>query len=225
MANYTAYYLVLRAQMQIKDEAGVMISQEEILREVNAGQLAIVSIIPTAYSTNFVTQLVAGTRQNLPSDCLNILAPRRNMGSDGATPGRSIRIVSRLMLDSFEPGWHVATPSSTVTGIMYDENTPGQYMVYPPATAGIYIEMEGSFTPPIIEYDEAGEWQTAFLAIRDQYVEALYEFLIYRLYAPDSEVAANAEESERHYAKFKDLLGITPSKRRPPQSEIMAKGA
>lgn len=215
MANYTAYYIVLRAQAQIQDESGVMISQEEILREVNSGQMEIVSLIPTAYSKKFIMSLVGGTRQTLPSDCLNILAPVRNMGTTGSTPGRAVRQFDRQALDSFDPEWHTTAGSSVITGISYDENTPNQFLVYPPATAGTTVELEGSFAPPIIVYDEDGAWQTEFLSIRDQYVEALFEFVMYRVYSKDSESPSNEQEAQKHWSLFQAMLGMTPPKRKP----------
>ena len=198
----TAYNLILRAQNILQDTTGQQWSEQDLLREVNAGQTMLAVLAPDACTTKRPVQLVAGVRQQLPADCIEAMGITRNLGSDGLTVGDVVFPVDLANLSGFIPGWEAGTPASSVSGFHYDANLPREFIVYPPAVAGIYVEAAMRIAPPVIVYDDADAWQTAGLSINPKYEEALLEFVLFRAYAKDSEDAQNLNRSNLHQQAF-----------------------
>ena len=201
----TAYNLILRAQGILQDTTGQQWSDQDLLREVNAGQTMLAVLAPDACTVKRAVRLVSGVRQQLPADCIEALGVSRNLGSDGLTVGNVIFPVDLANLSGFDPGWEAGTPASVVSGFHYDANLPREFIVYPPAVAGIYVEAAMKITPAVILYDDAGAWQTAGLSISPKYEEALLEFVLFRAYAKDSEDAQNLNRSNLHQQAFLSL--------------------
>ena len=202
----TAYNLILRAQGILQDTTGQQWSEEDLLREVNAGQTMIAVMAPDACTVKRAVRLVEGVRQQLPADCINALGITRNLGADGLTVGDVIFPVDLANLSGFLPGWEAGTPAASVSGFYYEPTMPREFIVYPPATAGVYVEAAMRVNPAAILYDEAGEWQTVGLAINPKYEEALLEFILFRAYAKDSEDAQNLNRSSMHQQAFMGLV-------------------
>lgn len=126
----------------------------------------------------------------------------RNMGSDGATPGAAIRVVSREILDAQHPEWHYeANAGGTVQHFMFDVRDPKHYYIYPkaPATA-LYVEIIYSATPTDCS---AG----GVIQIDDVYANALLDYVLYRAYSKDAEYAQNANLAIAHYQAFVNAMG------------------
>lgn len=202
----TAYNLILRAQGILQDTTGQQWSEEDLLREVNAGQTMIAVMAPDACTVKRAVRLVEGVRQQLPADCIEALGITRNMGADGLTVGEVIFPVDLANLSSFQPGWEAGTPASAVSGFYYDPQLPREFIVYPPAVAGIYVEAAIRVNPAAVIYDEDGDWKTVGLAINPKYEEALLEFVLFRAYAKDSEDAQNLNRSNMHQQAFLSLV-------------------
>ena len=106
MGTLTAQSIINKAVIQLNDISSVRWTRAELLSWLNDGQRQIVVAQPAA--ANYVTsvKLTAGTQQAIPADGWMLLDVYRNMGADGVTPGRAIRIISKEMLDGFNPDWH-----------------------------------------------------------------------------------------------------------------------
>lgn len=207
--------IITGVSLALQDATYVRWSSSELLYYLNLGQKEVAAFKPNASVTNASVQLVQGTKQSLPSGGLILIDVTRNMGAAGTTPGDAIRLVSRGVLDAQIPGWHSTTASATVKNYMYSPADPTRYYVYPPQPASpTYVE---------IIY---GKMPTALTAISDPitvddiYASALHNYVLYRAYSKDSEVAANAQLATAHYQAFlSQLVGkvqgetaIAPSK-------------
>jgi hypothetical protein len=102
MGTITAQSIINKAAIQLTDVGNTRWSRAELLDWLNQGQKQIVVMSPSATNKVSTVQLVAGTRQNIPSDGWTLLELIRYMGTNGSTPGRAIRVTSRELIDSFK---------------------------------------------------------------------------------------------------------------------------
>lgn len=126
-------------------------TEAELLMWLNDAQMAIATYLPLETTAVYAVKLKQGTRQSIesinaadaltadgatPSAPIRGLLLRdvvRNMGTDGMTPGKPVRIVDRDDLDQTDPNWHT-TVASTAKRFAYDPAAPRVFWVYPGAT-------------------------------------------------------------------------------------------
>lgn len=215
--------ILAQAQTILLDASGVRWPNTELLGWLNEGQRAIVGFKPTAYMKSLAVQLAAGTKQAAPSDCVQLVDIARNMGTDGNTPGRAIRITNRATLDAQVPNWHAATPSATVKHYTYTLLDPLRFYVYPPQPANGqgYVEITYGALPP------AGVLGVA-IAVEDVYAHTLLDYVLYRAFSKDTEFGADANRATAHQNAFLASLtgkaeveaGLSPNVTAPANPKI-----
>jgi len=176
------------------------------LEYLNDAQRAIVLVRPDANPITQSVQLVAGTRQALPSGGLRLLDAVRNTGSAGTSNGPAVRVVERQSMDMADRGWHSAPPSITVREVLYDEKkTPLTYFVSPPVPAApnVYLEIIFSKTPTDVTDPDAGS-----ITISDVYVPAMQHWMLYRAYAMATQAVNQFQRSNFYFQAFFNILGI-----------------
>ncbi len=178
----------------LQDSTGVRWPTAELVPWVTDGERETVVFKPSAYAINEPMLLVAGTRQRIPSSGVQLLDVVRNMGS-GATPGRSIRLIEREILDANTPDWHYSTPAAVAKHFTYAANDPKTFYVYPPSTGSAYAEIVYSAAPPIATLGGT-------LAIDDIYQSAILDYVLYRAYQKDADYAADPTRAMGHYQAF-----------------------
>lgn len=214
-------------------------SERELVGWLNEGQRVIAKYLPASCSRIDAIKLAAGTRQSiealaaasiLPSDGSTavdvkgkmVLDVIRNMGSDGATPGRSIRVVQRDMLDTVDPLWHTRT-DSTISEYVFDPRAPKYFWVYPGVTGVMWAEVSYLANPAELPY-AAGTMgmegaSAALLSVDDQYTDDLENYMLARAHLKESEVAANAQLAASYInifvssinAQAKAMTGVSPN--------------
>lgn len=194
----TAQDIITPAQ-DILNDANVRWLNAELLRWIDLGQKTIIMLRPDANAVGQNIPLIAGTRQTLPTGGLVLLDIARNMGADGATPGRPVRLVQREMLD-LNPTWHSDTPSAYVTNYTYDERIPDEFWVYPPATAGIHVFGTVSMTPSAV--DDV----TDDLSVGVLFEGALMDYMLFRAFSKEDEVG-NQQRAVSHFQAFALAIG------------------
>lgn len=172
----------------------------ELIRWINDSRMAILVRRPQACAKVSTVALVAGTYQTLPTDGVQLLDVIRNMGADGATPGRSIRRTDRQGIDDVDLYWHKATEKAEISQFTFDDRVPKDYFVTPPALAGTKIQISYAAIPVAISST------TESLDIGLEYSDAVVNYVAYRAKSKDSEYA-NAAEAAAFYAAFGDALG------------------
>lgn len=181
----TAQSIIERVRLQLIDNGAVKRwTDTELLLWLSDGQRAIVTASPGNSSSTEVVPLVAGTKQNIPSDGNTLLYIVRNTNSAGTTPGRAVRIVSREILDAQNPDWHASAPAAVVQNYIFDAQEPTKYYVYPPNTGTGYVEMVYSHLP----VDMTSLTDT--LVVQDIYQTALFDYVMFRAHQKDSDFAA-----------------------------------
>ena len=174
----------------------------ELLRWVNDSRMAILTRRPAACAKIANFTLVAGTHQAIPADGVQLLDVIRNMGTGGATPGRSIRRTDRQNIDDYDQYWHMATPSAEISQFTYDDRMPKNFFVLPPAVAGTQIQ--GAY----VAIPAAVTALTDNLDLALENMDAVVNYICYRAKSKDSEYA-NAAEAAAFYGAFNDALGVT----------------
>lgn len=205
MATITGQSLVTKAQTLIQDGTGVRWPRDELLGYLNDGQREVVLLRPEASVTNASKPLTANSsKQTLPADAVMLIDVLRNMGTNGTTPGRVIRIVSREILDAQYPTWHAdANVNGDIRHFTYDPRDPKTFYVYPkaPATA-LQVELVYASSP--IATDDTG----AVIGIDDIYANSLVDYVLYRAYSKDAEYAQNSQLAVAYYSAFANALGV-----------------
>lgn len=196
MGTVTAQTILNKAAIQLTDIANIRWTRAELLSWLNDGMRQIVVIQPSASSTTSVVKLDAGTRQTIPDDGWLLLAIYRNMGTTGTTPGRAIRIVSREILDGFNPNWHTDTAKAEVRNYIYTNQDQLAFYVYPPNTGTQYVELNYSAQPT----DLTSESQV--IPIFDIFQSALVDYILFRACSKDAEYAPGLALAQGYLATF-----------------------
>lgn len=194
--------LIARAGEILQDEAHDRWTTDELLRWINDAACETIIRRPAARAVSAVLSLAAGTRQQLPSTAVQLLDVVRNIGTDGVTPGRSVRRVDRQLLDDQYPDWHTAQKKSAVKHFTFDERAPKVLYIYPPAVAGTKIEALYSELPPTIAAT------TDTLDMDSEYMNVLLSYVCYRALSKDSEFG-NGTVAALHYQAFSDAVGTS----------------
>lgn len=187
--------------------------QTTLVHFLSDGQRVIAKYLPSACARVDTIQLEVGTRQSIDTVPFArvqgaggggnfhgnrlVLAPIRNMGEDGLTPGRAVRVVDRIVLDQADPDWHTRS-GKAVSQIVYDSQTPKIFYVSPGVPAGTSVWLEMAWLPdpqPIPlsgkDYSASGS-DPELLSIDDKYLDDLVNYVIARAYLRDSEAPSSA---------------------------------
>lgn len=193
-------------------------TERELIAWLNDGHRAVAKYLPSAASRIDAVKLAAGTRQSIesvpaasivpgdgialaaPIRGLHLIEPIRNMGANGATPGRPIRVIERQMQDAQNSRWHEAAKAATpVREVMYDPKTPRYFYVNPgvPASTDWWIEIAWNVEPKAIPaggaagselYLFSGANATA-ISIGNEYSDDLINYVTARAFMKESEQA------------------------------------
>lgn len=193
----TANDIIDRARKQLIDTGELKRwSDEELLQWLSDGQRTIALAVPSAARKRQVIQLQQGTLQELPADAHLLLSVIRNMGMDGQTPGRAIRLVKREIMDAQNPDWHSAPKQPIVQNYVFDTQEKTSFWVYPPNDGRGYVQVNYAYVPAELTSLEDE------LAVNDIWSTALVDYLLFRANQKDSDFAAGKEIAEGYLRSF-----------------------
>jgi hypothetical protein len=192
-----------RVQATLQDTTGVRWPVVgELVLWVNDAQREIALLKPDASAKNTTVTLVAGTKQDLPSDGNRLLRAVRNMSAaSGGTGGRAVRLVQREILDAQSPSWHDPTVTgdaahtAIVKHYVYDEQNPRNFYVYPGVSGDAYLEIIYSANPSTVAQGDN-------LDIPDIYANAVMNYVLYMAYMKDADYAGNSQRAASHFQLF-----------------------
>lgn len=213
-------------------------SEPVLLGWLNEAQLVIAKYLPHTCSRVDAVRLAPGTRQSIATIAAAGLIPGdggaavatngnmlqdviRNMGADGRTPGRVVRIVDRDVLDASDPSWHVAKAQPAVRQYTFDPRTPKTFYVTPPVPTDVAVWVEVSYMadPAMIPAGSAQPGSTARLSIDDKNADDALNYVMARAQMKDAEVEGNAALASTYVQLFTSsinaqataLLGVNPN--------------
>lgn len=197
--NVTAKSIIDRAAIQLADIGSIRWTRAELLDWVNDAQNQIVILAPSATSTIDVLELEQGTRQSLPDQAWMLLTVYRNIvrGADfRERPGRAVRLVSRSVLDRFDPNWHSAPAKTEAVNYLYDVQEPMTFWVYPPSDGRSMLEVSYSARPVLITKE------TEPLSVQMVYQSAVLDYVLFRACSKDAEYAPGLQLAQGYMATF-----------------------
>jgi hypothetical protein len=183
MGTVLASAIVSKASIQLIDTSNVRWPQAELLGWLNNGQQQIAQLDPSSANSVAPLKLTSGTRQHIPTDGFIFFEAYRNLGSDGTTPGRVIRMASRQLLDAYNRDWHTTTPSPVTQAYLFNPIDNKAFYVYPPSDGTNYIEINYAKTPADIALTDP-------ITLPDIYQNALLDYIMGRAYSKDTEVGS-----------------------------------
>jgi hypothetical protein len=202
MGTITAQSIINKASTLLLDTSNVRWSRAELLGWLNDGQRQIVTMAPSATNKVATMKLVAGTRQNIPSDGWTLLNVIRYMGTDGSRPGRAVRVTSQQLLDSYYPNWHSSTPSVVPQSYVFDQQDQTAFYVYPPNTGNGYVQLNYSPEPADLTLESQP------IVVRDIFQTALLDYILYRACSKDAEYAPGLQLASGYLQTFNLAMGV-----------------
>lgn len=201
MGTIIANSVIEKAQTILQDTTGVRWPvADELLGWLNDGQREVVILKPNSHVKNIAVRLATGTKQSLPSDGVQLIDVVRNMGTDGNTPGRAVRIVMREILDAQVPNWHIATASADAKHYCYSPLDPKTFYVYPPQPV-----VNQGFVELVYGANPADATLTGPITLDDIYQNVLVDYVLYRAFSKESEAGDN-QRASLHRGAFEAAL-------------------
>ena len=215
-------------------------TQRELVLWLNDGQKAIAKYMPSSCARVDAIKLQTGTKQSIEKILAANIIPGdgstasdvyghylqtvvRNMGSSGTTPGKSLRVIDREVLDSNNPDWHTES-DTVVTQYIFDPRFPKVFYVSPGVKAGNNVWVEVSYLANPVEISGSGSYgmdgsDLTKVSVDDKYVDDLVNYILARAYMKDAEFAANGNLAQAHAGMFTSsinaqvaaLTGVNPN--------------
>ena len=198
--------VIRRATDIILDTTSIRWQAHELVRWLNDAQREVLILRPDAINRTAPVTLAAGARQNLdalaltPAPIKLIEITRNTAGAKGA-----ITQTQRSMLDAQVPGWYSLPGTLNIQHYTFDPRDPKTFYVFPPALATAQIELMFAGTPTDIAEPAAGALFSdvvGLLTVPDIYANATLDYVLYRVFSKDAEVAGNDARAQSHYAAF-----------------------
>lgn len=225
---------LFRVSTQLQDIAPQFVrwNERELITWLNDGQKAIAKYLPASCTRIDTIRLRPGTRQSIELIPVDKIKPGddsppapvfgnylnsvvRNMGADGVTPGRAIRIVSSEVLDSQNPDWHTSVGTGRVDQFVFDPRAPKNFYVTPAiGTTPTWVEVSylanpveiintGTPTAPLYGADSIS---TAVISVDDKYIDDLVNYILARAYMKDANFANSQPNAATYSAMFTGSL-------------------
>lgn len=202
MGTITGTAIIDSVAFTLQDSTNVQWTRLELLGYLNDAQRDTCLVKPDAYVINGTVALIAGTKQTIPDDSIAFSRLVRNMGVDGATPGRVPRQVDMETMDRSNPNWHTQTPAAAVLEYVYDKDDPKHYYVSPPQPTSGFGQVDLlRFGSPAALTAEANT-----IVLDDIYKTPLEHYICMRAYMKQGELQNNADAAA-HRADWLSLLG------------------
>jgi hypothetical protein len=138
----------------------------------------------------------------------------RNLGDDGLSPGRAIRIADRQRRDRLDPNWHVGEPDAVVREFFFSPQDPTTFFVSPPVpgTGAVWVDVQLVAPPQAIPdggppgselyaYDDSTP-STQAVGIDDQFEDELWNYCVAYLLLADAKSQESMARAQLHAQAF-----------------------
>ncbi len=199
----TGTEIISQVREIMKDAAGSPFTERYtdafLLECINFGQLELVGLKHDASTATEPMELVAGTKQTLPTGAVAFLRLSRNLGTDGATPGRTITSITKADMDSSDPYWHQAVDMGEVIHYIFEDVDENNFYVYP-ATVG-HVEIVYSRAPTKLAA------LTENIDLNDVYAPALVYYVCFKCFSVDFDDMTMLGKGKEFYTLFANAIG------------------
>jgi len=194
----TVKQLIDDAARDLQDSGHVRWARPELLDYFNAAQRAFAQARPDQLAQERELTLEGGWRQRLPADVLALIDITNNANATA----RRITKTNAWVLDAVAPGWRSGAPGREVQHFMHDMRMPCEFLVYPPALAG--VKVRAVVEPAVV--DLANEDLEP--CVPSRWMDALRHFVLFRAWSKDAEFGGNQALAAAHMALFNTALGV-----------------
>jgi hypothetical protein len=204
MATFLMSEVVADVRLAIQDLGALStprFSDAQILSMANQALKRMAVIRPDLFALITTMQTVLGSTQTAPADSIRFMEALAVVGVN------NLNEVNRDALDLMSTTWQTATPGSP-TNWMRHPRSANVFFVYPPATAGVTLQVEYSQSPA-----KYGMTQAPAI-IPDAYYPVVLDGTIALLEMTDNE-AVNSNRAKLCFDNFTNMLqsslGARPS--------------
>lgn len=195
--------IISRVRVVLSDGDASRWKDAELVDWINDACRFVALVRPDSSVVNTTMTTVAGTKQSiadLPVPGLRLLDVIRNVSTQ-----RAVRLIDRDILDSSQPEWHAAAPVTAVRNFIYDNRDPKTFYLFPPALAGVNLEVLYARTPEAVTLDNMA---TLELTLDDIYMDAVLNYTLHRAYSKGADYAQDAGLSAGYRQLVEQLLGV-----------------
>ena len=180
------------AAAQLNDADNVRYPRQDLCDFLTFTLLEVAAFRPKALGTRLNVTLTVGAAQSVPAGAIAFLD----------AVGK--RVVDRNTLDTTDPDWRSQAATTPVRDVMFDDQDPRTFWVYPPSPTGQIIEIIAAQTPPTVTPQN----ENAELPITVDYAPALVDGILAFAYARATG-DANFNRATRHGQAFYQALGAS----------------
>lgn len=198
--------IILAAQDELQDPAGVRWPATELVQHLHEGQRAIAQKRPDATATVVTFSPAApGARHTLPAAAASLIDIPRN----AAGRKRAITKVDQVLLDATVRDWQGMAPAAEVLHFMHDLREPRVFLTYPPASTAAALELVYSAYPAATATagGAAASTVTGNIDLPDEWANALRYYVLYRAWSKDAEYGGNPQLAAANLQLFRGELG------------------
>ncbi len=184
----TAKSILEQVARDLNDTTSIRWTTQDLARYFNDGQRYIITKRPDASHLTVAHALVAGADQTLPAGGEKLIDVSHNTTGNK----RAISRVSSALLDAQLAGWRGLTGKVEILHFMYDEREPRSFDVYPPALVGANVSLKYAAQTVDIPVPALGTTTddiTGNLSLSDLFANALRNYVMFRCYSKQTELA------------------------------------
>ncbi|MNV35803.1 hypothetical protein D3C71_1272640 [compost metagenome] len=173
---------------------------DELPKWLTDARLEAYRLRPDIFEESEDFECAEGARQTLPGGARMLFDVPRNVS---ATRQRAITVADAGALGRVRPNWRSQAKTQEIRHFLYDERSPGQFEVYPPARAGVVIELSYAKLPAAVTQD-TGDLE---LEAEGEYAPALVDYVLYRAFLKEADtVPAFHQRAVQHLSACHSTL-------------------
>lgn len=206
----TGQDLITEVRRVIHDEdATFRWADAELLTYLNAGQRAIVVLLPEANAVETIVNLGTSrvSRQSLPSGGIKFIKATSNYANDGKRAQGTIRYAEKDVLDTYDPSWEYVSQKADGANYFehfcHDKREPKVFYLYPPPAVD-------NKRVGILHSEAPAELSSVSKTVQlsDEFIESLVSYMTYRALTKESRDTMPAAFQKDLYNQFLTVLGV-----------------
>ena len=196
--SLTVGSVISRAGVMLNDASFVHWTKEELVNYFNDAVKAVIRIEPQSGAQSLQHTCTAGVKQVLPGSAQSLIDVVSN------STGKALTKADRASLDSNYNDWYAGNSAAYVSAYAYEATNPKVFWLYPGPAAGVVLDVIMAIIPDDVALANI---DTTAMPISDTYVNPVLDWIMYRAYLKDSDIAANSSRSGGHYTAFNNFFG------------------
>lgn len=185
--------------IQLYDDANTNWSEPELLSWLEEGIGSLAAFRPDLFTQTQTIPLQSGALQQTPSTAVRVVRVLGTKETSGG-PTRGLTRFNIRSMNAARPDWELDPPGrARQFALVADADV---FYLYPPQPAQAHhAVVEMVVVPKVPRAADAG-FATAELDIDQRFHRALVDYVLYRTYSKDADVAGQGQRALAHYQAF-----------------------